>query len=501
MQDQASTVRRLPFATWLESLINAARRQPGALELFVLGACGAALVLNPSVGLLMIASAAAWLWQSRAPALSTPSGPILFVAVAATYLVSVAARVPIAPDDLLRDIAVARYGFDYRLMFPLSAANLQAVSMWWGFDRVLGQLSDVIGPLGTVWTVQGALAIGFFIWVGGICARFLPADDARWYWAAVLLSLVAPLVMPRVLLGRPEIFLTLWAASAVLATTRARQWLWVGSGFALSLSYWLMPLYVVAVVLLPATVRARIVVATLLLAFHCAAWLVITNGTYFQAIYWLGQVLDSQVGPVAENSSLSTLIRLAPFAVLLIAAGFAVAGRCRQALLSFAVAAFFAASDQVRYVATVTSFLALTSVIGLSGRLPSLSSPVRAALIVFLPLLGLHLSGSSYRLADMPSFRMKTGSLTLTAFGAATYSVPFFGEGTPGVEPSFAFGAAPRSVQNLSVELSRGRIDCAQLLGWPFTHVLERTLVEVPACLSIAAVDGQWRLWTVRRPQ
>jgi hypothetical protein len=302
MQDQASAVRRAPFATALESLRTAARRRPGVLELIVLGACGAALVLNASVGVLMIAAAAAWLWHSRSPALSSPSGQILFVAVAATYLVAVASRVPIAPDDLLRDIAVARYGFDYRLMFPLSAPNLPAVSMWWGFDRVLGQLSDAIGPLGTVWSVQGALAIGFVMWVGGICVRFLPADDDRWYWAAVLLSLVAPLVMSRVLLGRPEIFLTLWAASAVLATTRARQWLWVGVGCALSLSYWLMPLYVVAVVLLPATLRARVVVATLLLAFHCAVWQVITSGTYFQAIFWLAQVLESQVALSSDSA-------------------------------------------------------------------------------------------------------------------------------------------------------------------------------------------------------
>jgi hypothetical protein len=162
------------------------------------------------------------------------------------------------------------------------------------------------------------------------------------------------------------------------------------------------------------------------------------------------------------------------------------------------LAAYFAASDQTRYISVVAPLLCLAAWAGLASWRPRLPAGARAALAVVMPLLALQLAVRTPSLNDSPRFDLPTGSLTLTAFGHAAYAVPFFASCRPGVEPSYALGAAPREVQTLSHELLQGRLDCAEARRWKFTHVLERTLTATPPCLVLVGVQGTWRLWEMR---
>jgi hypothetical protein len=258
-----------------------------------------------------------------------------------------------------------------------------------------------------------------------------------------------------------------------------------------------MPLYLPAVALLRASWKVRIALAVCLCGFHFVLWHGVSGGAFVETLVWLPQVLKGQVAAVAENATLGGYLLLWPF-VLLLGAAAAAATHSRAAVAPMLLAVYFAASDQARYISIVAPLLCVAAWAGLSARPLRLSRAMRTVLAVLLPLLALPLAVRAPSVNDSPRFDLPTGSLTLTAFGHAAYAVPFFSGGRPGVEPSYALGAAPREVQTLSLELLQGRLDCSEARRWKFTHVLERTLTETPPCLALVGVQGTWRLWEIR---
>lgn len=474
--------------------------QPLTLQLGILASLIAIAFANPTLALFGGALfAAAWSRRSSGALVERErTGWLLAVVVPVAVLVlSVAAVRPIASDDLLRDIAVGRYGFSYQAMYPLSAASLPQFSLWWGFDHALNHLAAIIGPLPTVWAIQGFGGLAMVLVLALAGRQILPATPERPFWVGIGVLAVTALVLNRALLARPEFLLSVWAVSAVLATTRAGTLLWFLAGLAASAAYWLMPLYLPAVVLIKASWKARIVLAAFLCTVHVAVWHVVSGGAYFEVLSWLPEVLKGQVAAVSENAPLAGYVLLWPFAFLL-AGGAMAAVRSPGAVAPMLLAGYFAASDQARYVSVVAPLLCIATWHGVAGWKPAPPRSLLLALCLALPLFALQLAQRAPRLEDSPRFDLPTASLTLTAFGHAAYSVPFFASGQPRVEPSYALGAAPREVQNLSFELLQGRIDCAAVRRWPFTHVLERTLTATPPCLALVGVQGAWRLWEIR---
>ena len=474
--------------------------QPLTLQLAALAAVAAVAFFNPSLAMMLGAlCAAAWLRGDTLPVLRREAAGWWLAALLPLVVLAAAVgtQVPIASDDLLRDIAVARYGFDYRAMYPLSAPQLPDFSLWWGFDRLLAAISGTTGALPAVWLAQGAAGVGLAAVLLLAGRWILPASPDRPFWVGIGVLLVFGLTLHRVLLARPELFLATWAVAAVLARTPGRIALWCLAGLAASAAYWLMPLYLPAVLLLKARWTHRFVIAALLCAFHVGLWHVLSDGTYLQTVLWLPQALGDQVATVAENASLAGYILLWPFALLLAGAVLAAAS-ASTARAPLLLAVYFAASDQVRYVSVVAPLLLLAAWAGLAARPLRLPDAVRLGLLVVLPLLALQLAGRTSSLKDSPTFDLPTGSLTLTAFGHAAYAVPFFARGKPTVEPSYALGAAPLGVQTLSYELLQGRLNCTEARRWKFTNVLERTLTEAPPCLVLVGVQGPWRLWALR---
>ncbi len=503
MHDGSFPGRQVATASWLFArflrLVHATASDARALTLYLLIGSAALCLINLSLAIVLAAGAVAVQLLSRPAALlaSTRASWVALVAApCAAFLLVFVARQPVALDDLLRDIAVARYGFDYRLVYRLSAPSLPDFSLWWGFDRALAVASHAVGSSATMWLTQAAAAAAL---IGATAAatwrdcRYQPG--APIVVSAVLL-VVAALAVHRISLGRPEIFAAAWCVAAAAVASRHALMAWSIGGVLLSLSYWLFPLYIVAAWLLRLSVRARIAIAAALTAFHFVAWYLISDGAYLATLLWLPQILESQIAPVAENLPFTTYLASPLFVLLLCGAAvsFFLSARAR---VYVALAAFFMASEQVRYVGVVAPFLAMACAAGFGRYCPR---PDRATVVVgslVAVLVAVHIAQQPARMSGSPRFDLPTGSLTLTAFGHASFAVPFFSSGTPGVEPSYAFGAAPAAVQHLVVSLSKGALSCDALLAQPFTHVLENTLSSPVACLALLDVQGPWRLWRV----
>lgn len=420
---------------------------------------------------------------------------LLLVPALAVIAFRVASPLPAAHDDLLRQIASAFWTDGYRGMYAYTA--LPPFEHYPSFDGLLAVLAPRVGPLATMWLVQ-ALAWGAFVTVFVLAAsRVLPDGDDRTYWVLGALLLVVSSVATRLTLGRPEVFMSIWALAAVLPRSRAGSFAWAASGIVLGSTYWLAPIYFPAVLLLPLGARTRLVLFAAMGALWVGMWQVVTGTSPIEALHWLGQTLGSRLVEVGENASAVNLLALPGF-VVITGAAVRAAFQPGRDLRLLALAAYFLAADQVRYVSIVAPLLALFALGTVrSTRLPWTSAG-RFGAVAASVLLAPAAVGSIPRLHELPAFELPAGSLVLTGFTAATYAIPFYNPGRVRVSPGFEIGAAEPWLQSLTGEMQAGDLDCKALAGRAFTHVVENTLkAPAPPCLRLIAVNGSWRLWKV----
>ncbi|MCO5106591.1 MAG: hypothetical protein M9907_05880 [Burkholderiaceae bacterium] len=403
---------------------------------------------------------------------------------------------PIASDDLLRHIGWAFWPGGYRDMYVRTA--LPPAELYPTFDWVMGALARLAGAAAAMWTAQ-ALACAGLVLVFVLAARRLLAGHPMW---AVLtlaaLILVLQLISGRLSLARPEIFMTIWALSALLARGSVGTVVWSATGLALGSGYWLAPLYYPAAMLLPIGGRARALVFAALCLCWVGMWWWLTDGRLFEVIRWpLEQVGNRVPGlGVMENESIVNVLLTPPMLALALASVWAArrGGDVRLLLL----AGFFLLSNQARYggiVAPLLALHALSAAPRLRLRWPAMA---RSAAVAIGSVALAWLSAGWPRYGDLPGFNLPAGAVVLTSFGQATYSIPFANLGLVRVAPAFEVGAADPAVQRLVLAIGRGSVDCAELKDQGFTHLVESTLRgPPPPCVTLAAMQGGWRLWRI----
>lgn len=412
------------------------------------------------------------------------------------YAVPLVLMPPTASDDLLRDIGQVFWPGGYRDMYVHTA--LPPVELYPAFDRVMGALAKWIGAPGAMWTAQAVACAGFAL-VFALAARRLLYGQPMW---AVLtlaaLVLVLQLISGRLSLARPEIFMTIWALSALLARGPATTAAWAVAGLALGSGYWLAPLYYPAALLLPLTGRARASIFTAMFLSWVGLWWWMTDGQLLAAMRWtLEQVANRIPGlGVLENESIVNVMLAPQMLALLFASAWASrhGGDARLLLL----AGFFLLSNQARYggiVAPLLALYALSAARRLQLRWPGAPRSIAAALgSVCLAWV----SAGWPRYGDLPDFVLPAGAVVLTGFDQASYSIPFANLGAVRVSPAFEVGAAEPAVQRLVLDLARGGLDCAGLEGLGFTHLVESSLRgSPPPCLRLAQMKDGWRLWRI----
>jgi len=412
------------------------------------------------------------------------------------YAVPLIAMPPTASDDLLRDIGQAFWPGGYRDMYVHTA--LPPVELYPAFDWVMGALAKWIGAPGAMWTAQAVACAGFVL-VFALAARRLLHGQPMW---AVLtlaaLVLVLQLISGRLSLARPEIFMTIWALSALLARGPATTAAWAVAGVALGSGYWLAPLYYPAALLLPGAARARALVFAAMCLCWIALWWWMTDGQLVAAMRWTLEQVGNRIPGlgVLENESVVNVL-LAPQMLALVFASVWASRHGGDARLLL-LAGFFLLSNQARYggiVAPLFALYALSAAPRLRLHWPGASRSMAVALgSVCLAWL----SAGWPRYGDLPDFALPAGAVVLTGFNQANYSIPFANPGAVRVSPAFEVGAAEPAVQRLVLGLARGGLDCAGLEGLGFTHLVENSLRgSPPPCLKLAATKDGWRLWRI----
>lgn len=403
---------------------------------------------------------------------------------------------PGAPDDALRDIASASYGFDYHRMYP--HADIQRYNAYWGFDHALAWCSGLVGAEGALHVVQAigvASFLALFVTMGRQTSPVLRAE----HYALIGLAFATPL-SARIFLARPEVLLTIWGLYAAVCTRRWHVALWVGAGALLTTGYWLAALYFPFALLLPLRFRAKVALGLLLTAWSFGFWHLASHGTYLDSLSLLSSWPKSRIAVVQETGSFLLLL-LNPFVLaLLLLAGVSCTSRKLGArdFQVLVLVGYFCLSGMVRYAAVWTGLMFLLVLPMLEHRRVE-NLWLRAGMLFFPFYCAAACFGSAVPFGTLPSFQYPNGAYVLTGFNAATFATPFFNPGKVSVAPSMELGANTRAVQKLADGLSKGQLDCGALLAEPFTHVVENRLHTVPTCLRLEAVQGAWREWRVVR--
>lgn len=405
---------------------------------------------------------------------------------------------PAAQDDLLRDIASHAYGYSHNAMFPHS--SLPKFNLYPSFDHALGVLARRWGEpialqmvLATIWVLALALIAGLVRRDGG---KF----DAG---AAVLVCLLISSTFSfRLFLGRPEMFCTLWGASALLCRGPKSLLAWCLAGAALSTGYSLFPVYLAFGLLLPLSWPRRITCLLALLSFHFAFWTWHAGGLlpFVQSLAAIPVWSAARLIGVAETKSIWPLMLASPLLPLALAA--LVGGTKlprREAICLGLVTGYFFLPDMARYGGTIALLLFIAA-LPLAPIITDLARKhVGSALFVLLlPTVTVHhVLQSSASLDDLPHFQLPTKSVVLTAFDQATYATPFFNPGRAQVVPAMEVGATSKPYQEAVAALGAGKLTCELLQPLTITHVVERSQRVVLPCLKLTGVQRDWRMWEV----
>jgi hypothetical protein len=471
------------------------------LLLWTLGA--ALLAVQPLAGLLLLAASVIKYPEScreagRKVQTSDSLGTYGLAMGLFVFAVQWLMQPPAPSDDLLRHIPAYAYDYLPRAIYPHAA--IPAFSLYPAFEHALGLLAPH-------WS---AFAIAQFVlalaWATAIALALALARRAGVGLGAGTSLLVCLLfssaLAERLFLGRPEVFAALWGVSALLCGGPRALAAWVLGGALLSSSYWLFPLYLPFVLLLPLGWRARSTAALVLGAYHLGFWTWHAGslGAYVDALRLIPAWTKGRLMPVLETGSIWQAFARPPLLLLTLLGLTGLSRLERRARIALCVVgAAVLLTNMVRYAAV----LALLGFVAALPLVPALNAFARkhlaaAFLALMLPMLTVGVARQAApTFGELPRFTLPAGAQVLTAFNSATYAVPFFNPGKVQVIPAMELGAEDLPYQKAVQALNHGRLTCEQLQPLTITHVVEHSQTSMPGCLRLVAVQGDWRLWEV----
>lgn len=449
-------------------------------------------LLNPWLGIL-VGLSAAWLFARTQPFDLTQHRKLAYFLPVGVALAFIGQGESLPADDLMRHLSAWELGFDYRPQYPWS--NLPKANLWLGFDYLLGVLQTA-----------GASKSFLLQWIPGLSLllqsvvlffaleRALPArrHNTALFLMAGALGLLA--LTPRSLLGRPEMFLLIFGATAWFCQTRARAAIWAVGYLLLIPFYWLGWVYAAfALLLAPAALSlvTRIGIAALLGLVHLAFWQAYT-GDYLGLLVWLKSTLSVLAG---ENEPMLKSFSFWFCWVLVAGISLALSTLNKRRFLAtlpvLMLLVWFTLPNQIRYVAAI-AFVALPWLYR-TFSLWSAAVKVRIPLVVVLMSMSVAAALAVFPTTPVAKFELPA---TARVYSESPYATVFYGKPGIAVEPSFALGATKPEWQDIN---KNGVMNCALLHKGGFTHVIEKSLEKPVECAQLTAVQGSWRLWTLTK--
>jgi hypothetical protein len=466
-----------------------ARCTPATRLSLIAAACA---MLNPWLG-VSIGLAAAWLYTREKPVDFGRHLAAWYFAPVLIALIFIGRGESLPSDDLMRHLSAWQLSFDYRAQYPWS--NIPQANLWLGFDYGLGllQQAGLSKQFLLQWVPGFSLALQAVVLFFAL-RRAMPAASkhAELFLLAGALGLLV--LTPRSMLGRPEMFLLIFGASAWLCQTRVHAALWALGYLVLVPCYWLGWVYApFALLLAPAAfgVGARVGIGAVLGLLHLAFWQAYT-GDYPGLLVWLRGTLHVSAG---ENEPMLTSLSFWFTWVLLGATSLALSTLNRRRTLAaipvLVLMCWFVLPNQLRYVAAL-GFVALPWLYR-SFAVFARAKDIRIPSVLVLLALALSAALAVFKTEEVPEFALGAQA---RVYSESPYAAVFYGQPGIAVEPSFALGATLPQWQGL---VANGVARCDLLQRGRFTHVIEKSTTHPLECATLQAVQGPWRLWEIQK--
>ena len=418
-------------------------------------------------------------------------GVLLFLIIALTAL---AGQLP--PDDLLRHVISYNFNYDYSIPYK-DTALLLPINLWIGFEWLASWLTKSIGAEYTVRIIQLLCVTGGMAVITVGLSRHLKDHPNRYLIVSgMLIYAVMFGYYDRLLLGRPETFFGILLFSA----TFLRPSVWIGLCVLMSPMYWLAPIYSMGALLLNIPIKQRLLYGIITGFLMSAFWLVTDGGQWFESLYLIFQWNDIRPVDISELSKFSMGV-ISPEYMLF---GLVVVGLLnmnRPMLKNDDLIGFFGILAVLIFFNLARHGMIFYGVLMLmmAKLIPNdfcLKDKSKVLLIgVYLWALG---GMGVLDIENSPEgFDLPEGAYLFGGMNSAT-TLSFMKNPDIYVAPSYDVAADHPTVHKLTKQLNmKNTLDCNLIKEMGFTHVIESNLKAVPECLSLKAMDYEYRLWDV----
>jgi hypothetical protein len=439
------------------------------------------------------------------------------LSIVALILIIFGLRSPFPSDDLLRDVIIGNYGFNYNNLY-MYAPNLTTYNQYIGFDKLLFVLAKHIGRISTIRVVQIICLLGYIHALILIFSKLLVnrQDKIELVGLLVTYTMITP-IMLRITLGRPEVIFTIWALYGVacsLYENRIANVAWLFVGICLMPFYWLGFLYLPVVCMLHKRLHVKILLFICMLGLNVYIWQELSNYQWLSSLLlWVKNISNRLPDAgVNENITIITMLLIpqAGIALFILSCEFKkkIALWPRREIFIkiykyqysyiLLICLMFCIPNMMRYIDIIFPLIMVIVVDQFKDVKFSLNTPISKSFTLLLSIYFILMAQLS-PISSPPKFNLPEGARVLASFDGANYYLPFFSKGNIKVAPSMEIGANDRGVQQLIVDIQKTKIiNCAKLKKYNFNYLVEKSLEVVPNCLKLEQVQGGYRLWTIK---
>lgn len=402
---------------------------------------------------------------------------------------------PFVPDDLMVHAVAYKFSYDYRSIYVHTTPFLQ-FSPSIGFQVLAGKLHQFFGPEYAVRIVQIFAVILFYTSFLIALYKALKDHPDKWLWCAIIFALCITQQNFRVFTARPDVFFAAWLISA----TFLYPFVWVIIGILIMPTYWLAIIYTPGVILLNTTWKKKIVYGAIYALSCLTFWYFYSEGQWLEMPKLITEWGNNRIiGNPNELSSIWPAFGSPYFLGLLILLCYflykASLKLTPRSVFICLIIAYFLLPNYFRYTIIIISFTGILCALQITRE--TKINPRYSALILLLSSLIAYKATASFPYKKLPSFKLPENAILLTQYNVAIGSAILHNPNAK-FAPAIEIGANHKDVQNLIMHLDEGKnLDCKKLKEFSFTHVLESTLPEKPACLNLVEINGKWRLWKV----
>ena len=426
-------------------------------------------------------------------------------------------RAPFPSDDLLRDVIIGKYGFNYSNLY-IYAPRITPYNQYIGFDKILFMLVQHVGQIWTVRVVQVTCILGYIIALVLIFNKLLDShpDKQELIVLLVTYTIIAP-IMSRLILGRPEVIFTIWALFGVacgLYKNHIASIAWIFIGICLIPLYWLGFLYLPVTFLLFNKHYVKTMVFIIMMALYLFSWQILSNYEWLSSLLlWFHNIFDRiPEVTVNENNTIFSMVLIPQVGIVLFMLSYKFQKnftinwrRCSfmkvvkhkyTCLLLLCI--WFCMPNMIRYIDIVFPLIMVIAVDQFKGVKLSLDKVVYKNFITIISVY-LVIMAQSMPTIKPPKFNLPANAKVLASFDGANYYVPFFAKEKIQIAPSMEIGANEYEIQQLIVDIQKNNnVNCVSLKKYNFNYLVEKSLTSIPNCLRLVQVQGAYRLWKIQ---